>query len=68
MSDPFRVDHKTREAVFRAVMRWADECEAEANRAWENGRGGYLGRLKVCAFVDDDSITLRVDRSFTEDL
>jgi len=54
--------------AHRALDRWLDEAEREAPAAHAAGRSGYLGRIKLCAFVDDAGITLRIERSFSEGL
>ena len=68
MDEAFKLDPKDREAAHRAVDRWIAECEHEADHAYEDGRSGYLGRIKLCAFVDDEGLSLRVERSVSEDL
>ena len=57
-----------RAAAHALLDRWLDECPHEAGAAYESGRSGYLGRLKLCAFAWDDGIALRIERSFSEAL
>lgn len=57
-----------RDAAHRALDRWLDECEREAVCVHAVGRSGYMGRIKLCAFVSDDGIAVRIERSFSEDL
>ena len=64
----FELDEKQRVDAHAALDRWLDECEREATAQWESGHGGYIGRIKLCAFVEDEGIELRAERSFTEAL
>lgn len=57
-----------RSAAHQALDRWLDECEREGREAFASGRSGYIGRIKLCAFVGDDGMTLRMERSLSEDL
>lgn len=57
-----------RRAAHQALDRWLDEAEREADTEFESGHSGYLGRIKLCAFVDDEGVRMRVERSFTRDL
>ena len=66
--DEFKVESSDREAAHQALDRWLDECAAAANDTFAAGRSGYIGRIKLCAFVDDDGVSLRIERSFSEDL
>ncbi len=51
-----------------ALDHWLAEAAREANEAQGAGRAGYLGRLKLCAFVVDDALSFRLEWSFSEDL
>lgn len=66
--DDFKVSDNDRVAAENALTRWLDECERAASDRWARGVSGYLGRIKLCAFVSDEGITLRVERSISEDL
>ena len=57
-----------RRAAHWALDRWLDDCEREGGDAFESGRSGYIGRIKLCAFVHDNGVSLRAERSFTEEL
>lgn len=67
-STPFKLDDRTREAAHRALDRWIEESEVQADRIWEDGRSGYLGEIVLRASVSDDGVTLRIERAFEEDL
>lgn len=54
-----------RAAAHAALDRWLDECTRAASDAHEIGIGGYVGRVKLCAFVDDYGIRVRIERSFS---
>lgn len=66
--EAFKVEPKDRVAAVTRLDRWMSDCEREAARAYDEGRSGYLGRIKICAFVSDEGITLRVESGLTEDL
>lgn len=64
----FGVEDAERAAAHSHLDRWLDECAREASKLFATGRSGYIGRIKLCAFVDDNGITLRIERSFSEDV
>lgn len=64
----FTIGPEDRTLAQQALTRWLDECEREGAAAFESGWSGYIGRVKLCAFVDDNGIALRIERSFSEDL
>lgn len=65
----FKLDARCAVRARRALSRWIEAVEHEAEDAWEDGRSGYIGRLKFCAFfTEDEGLTLRVESSTTEDL
>lgn len=66
--EAFKVETKDRVAAVTRLDRWMNDCERAAALAYDEGRSGYLGRIKLCAFVSDEGITLRVESSLTEDL
>jgi len=68
VAEEFSLDDLTRAAAHQALDRWLDVCASEAERLWTDGCAGYFGRIKMCAYVDDDGVALRIDRSFMEDL
>lgn len=63
-----RTDDEDRRAAHLALDRWLDECEREGGDAFASGRSGYIGRIKLCAFVSDAGISLRIERSLSEEL
>jgi hypothetical protein len=67
-ADDFKLDKKQRDAAHAALDRWIGDCEREAAHAWSTGRSGYLGRIKLCALVDDEGMSLRLESSLAEDL
>lgn len=58
------VNPEARQSAHAALDRWLDECQRESVAAYEGGRQGYIGRIKFCAFVDDNGGSLSVERSF----
>lgn len=62
----FELDAQQRADAHAALDRWLNECEREATAQWASGHGGYIGRIKLCALVEDEGIELRMERSFTE--
>lgn len=66
--EPIKLDARDASRARRALSHFIEDCEREAVEAWDEGRSGYLGRIKFSAFVDDDGLTLRVERSIAEDL
>jgi hypothetical protein len=67
-NDTGMIEPAAREAAHRELDRWMTEAEQAARDAWEDSRSGYLGRVKVCAFVGDDGVTLRIERAFSTSL
>lgn len=66
--EAFKVETKDRVAAVTRLDRWLTDCERAAVLAYDEGRSGYLGRIKICAFVNDEGITLRVESGTTEEL
>lgn len=66
--DPIEVSADDRKAAHVALDRWLDESQSEGARAFDSGRGGYIGRFKLWAYVEDEGVTLRIERSILEDL
>jgi hypothetical protein len=64
----FRLDPKARQRTYLRIARWIDDCQREAERAYADGRSGYIGRIKLCAFVDDEGVSLRVESSLSENI
>ena len=62
------VDAATRHAAHQALDRWLEECERASGDTFDSGRSGYIGRIKLCAFVDDEGTSLRIERSFSDGL
>jgi hypothetical protein len=65
---PLEVSEEAHELAHKALSRWIADCEIVGTEAFESGRMGYVGRLKLCAFADDQGITLRIERSIVEEL
>jgi len=63
-----KVEEEQRREAHMTLDRWLNECEREGEVTFDSGRSGYIGRIKLCAFVDDDGISLRVERAFSEEL
>lgn len=63
-----KLDPRDATRARRALSRWIENCEQEAEEAWDAGRSGYIGRIKFCAFADDNGLTLRLESSISEDL
>lgn len=57
-----------RRDAHAALDRWLDECERYGPMRFNSGCSGYIGRIKLCAFVADSGITLSIERSIQEDL
>jgi len=66
--DDFVVEQAAREAARQELNRWIADAEQTARYTWEDGRSGYLGRIKICAFVGDGGLTFRIERSFSRGL
>lgn len=66
--EPIEVTEFSRRDAHRALDRWLDACGPAASDRFESGGGGYIGRIKLCAFVSDGGVSLRIERSFSEDL
>lgn len=65
---PLKLDASEAIRARRALSRFIEDAERAAEEAWDEGRSGYLGRIKFCAFVDDDGVHLRVERAITEEV
>jgi len=65
---PIEVSGEHRTAAHRALDAWLDDCTRHGAATFESGQGGYIGRMKLWAFVSDDGVSLRIDRSLLEDL
>jgi hypothetical protein len=57
-----------RAQAHRVLDLWLDECGTQATDDFGSGYSGYIGRIKLCAFVNDDGVWLRIERGFTRDL
>lgn len=68
LNDGFKFEQTDRLEAHRAVERWLDECERAAGDQWSDGRSGYIGRVKLCSFVDDNGLSIRIERSISEAL
>lgn len=66
--EPLVVSTDDRRAAHAALDRFFHACDREGNDAFSVGRSGYIGRIKLCAFVRDEGIALRIEHSFTRDL
>lgn len=70
-ADTTEADHAdVKREAHAALERWLDQCRPEALAAFESGRSGYIGRIKICAFAEDDDggVYLRIERGFSEDI
>lgn len=65
-AEAFKLDDSARARAHKRLDRWIQQCEHDAADAYEDGRSGYLGRMKLCAFVDDEGVHLRVESSQSE--
>jgi hypothetical protein len=65
---PLEVSEEAVDRAHKALGRWIADCEIAGTEAFESGRMGYVGRIKLCAFADDQGITLRIERSLSEEL
>jgi hypothetical protein len=65
---PLEVSEEAHERAHTALSRWIADCEIAGTEAVEAGRSGYIGRIKLCAFANDQGITLRIERSISEEL
>jgi hypothetical protein len=68
VAEEIKLDPRDAIQARRALSRWIEDCERQAEDAWSEGRSGYLGRIKFSAFVDDDGLKLRIERSIEEAL
>lgn len=64
MKETFAVTPEQIAAVHALIGQWLLDAEREATHAWEGGRGGYIGTLKLRAYVSDDGLCLHMERSF----
>jgi len=67
-TNDLKLDADARARAHRALDHWIAVCEEEAVDLHESGQSGYVGRVKFCAFVDDNGVTLRVERSVSREL
>lgn len=61
------VEARDRQAAHAALERWLEQCGREGATVFASGRSGYVGRIKLVAFVGDGGLTLQIERSFMED-
>lgn len=66
--DAIVVSADDRRRAHEALDRWLDDAQRHAASTFETGRSGYIGRMKLWAFVDDNGVSLRIERSMLEDL
>lgn len=70
MSDDeeIQVNKAHRVRAHEALDHWLDQSNREGGSVFDRGRSGHLGEFKVTAYVDDDGVTLTVERTFSEQL
>lgn len=65
---PFEFEQTVRDDAHAILDRFLKHSEAVATEQYADGCSGYIGRIKICAFVNDEGLTLRVESSWTRDL
>lgn len=68
MTEVFTVDEEVRAKAHEALDRWLSQCALEAARAFEYGRSGYVGCLKLQATLEEDDLALHCEFSYLEEL
>lgn len=66
--DPIEVASDDRQRAHTALDRWLDDCQRHGAEVFQSGQGGYVGRFKMWASVDDNGVSLRLERSLLEDM
>jgi len=66
--DIILVESRDRQAAHERLERWLEQCGREGTVTFASGRSGYVGQIKLTAFVSDGGLTLQVERSFMEEV
>jgi hypothetical protein len=65
-NDPIVVDVDTRARAHAALDAWLDRCAEHAEKLYEQGSSGYVGRFVVRASADDVELHLSLEQSLLE--